>query len=105
MNNPLPLGAERIQLEGETCWIWETKVGFSLRQGSLQLELENFVRNDESHHKIDWQNKVPKTSQFEGGLSRRGQGHLTRREFITQAGPVLAALRQLMMPPAPPLRS
>lgn len=109
-----PPHAERIQLGGETAWLWETKwdrrIGdhdakgscWSLLQGRYQVDLENIERDGQTRHTIDWSDRVPHDQGFEGGLARNEPGHLDRPPFLEQAERLLAALRRRdAQPPSP----
>lgn len=112
MNPTIPSHAERIELGGETAWIWEISYdkqigerriqasGWKIAQGHGQINLENSNRHLQDWHMIDWLNYCPRGGDFSGGLSKNEAGHLGRAEFIE----IVAALRRQDAPPAPPER-
>ena len=76
--------------------------GWSVLQGPYQIDLENVESNGQEWHTIDWSNRVPRKSTFEGGLARKEVGHMERLPFLKIAEDVLDALRRKDAPPTPP---
>lgn len=110
MKSPIPPNAERIQIGGETAWLWETRsdwrdpkgFGWSVLQGPYRVDLENIERDGRRWHTIDWSNRVPPKEGFEGGLERYEPGHLDRARFLEVAETIVAVLRRRDAPPSPP---
>lgn len=106
----MPPNSERIVIGGETAWIWETQchrpplhcVGWSVLQGPYRIDLENVEKEGQTSHTIDWTNRVPRNAEFEGGLARRGPGHLDRATFLEEAERIILTLRRKDAPPSPP---
>jgi hypothetical protein len=94
MKLPMPAHADRITLCGETAWIWSTELGWSVLQGTYQIDLENCQCERKDWHTIDWSKRSLSRDVFEGGLFRNESGHLENDEFVILAAELVAALRR-----------
>jgi hypothetical protein len=85
----IPTHAERLTVEGETYWVWATKLGFSLFKWPYQVDLENTEREGQPWHTIDW----VLFFTLGGGLAECKPGHLDKEAFVHEAEKICEALK------------